>query len=68
MTITELSITVITADAGKVFRRISDGQIFDSEIHLGMCYQLGGVPLEEPFLELPAHFEEIDKPTNNEIP
>lgn len=53
---------IIKAQEGKVFRRISDGFIFGKEIHLGYTYYLGGKKLEEPLLELPEHFEEIDEP------
>lgn len=53
---------VIKASKGKVFRRISDGFIFGKEINLGYTYYLGGKKLEEPLLELPEHFEEIDEP------
>lgn len=52
----------IIADEGKVFRRISDGQLFGKEIYLGYTYYLGGERLEEPLYELPEHFEEIDDP------
>ena len=53
---------IIKASKGKVFRRISDGFIFGKEINLGYTYYLGGKKLEEPLLELPEHFEEIDEP------
>ena len=53
---------IIKASEGKVFRRISDGFIFGKEIHLGYTHYLGGKKLEEPMLELPEHFEEIDEP------
>ena len=53
---------VITASEGKVFRRISDGVIFGKEISLGYTYSLHGAKLNEPLLELPGHFEEIDEP------
>lgn len=61
----------LIADHGKVLQRISDGQIFGEEIHLGYTYYLGGELLPEPLLELPEHFTEIDAPqeyqlTNNE--
>lgn len=52
----------IKASEGKVFRRISDGFIFGKEINLGYTHYLGGEKLEEPLLELPEHFEEIDEP------
>ena len=51
---------IIKASEGKVFRRISDGFIFGKEIHLGYTHYLGGKKLDEPLLELPEHFEEID--------
>ena len=57
---------IIKASEGKVFRRISDGFIFGKEINLGYTYYLGGKKLEEPLLELPEHFEEIDEPTKEE--
>ena len=53
---------IIKAQEGKVFRRISDGFIFGNEINLGYTYYIGGNKLEEPLLELPEHFEEIDEP------
>ena len=53
---------IIKASKGKVFRRISDGFIFGNEINLGYTHYLGGEKLEEPLLELPEHFEEIDEP------
>ena len=52
---------IIKAQDGKVFRRISDGFIFGNEIRLGYTYYLGGKKLQEPLLELPEHFEEIDR-------
>lgn len=67
MKIDELNNKHITAEEGKVFRRISDGQLFGSEIYLGYTYYLGGEMLAEPLLELPEHFEEIDDPAEEEI-
>ena len=52
---------IIKASEGKVFRRISDGFIFGNEISLGYTYYLKGKKLKQPLLELPEHFEEIDK-------
>lgn len=54
---------IIKASKGKVFKRKSDGFIFGKEINLGYTYYIGGNKLEEPLLELPEHFEEIDEPT-----
>lgn len=67
MKIDELNNKHITAEEGKVFRRISDGQLFGSEIYLGYTYYLGGEALAEPLLELPEHFEEIDDPADEAI-
>ena len=53
---------IIKADEGKIFRRISDGTLYGKEISLGYTYYLNGEKLEEPLLELPEHFEEIDEP------
>ena len=53
---------IIKAGEGKVFRRISDGFIFGKEINLGYTHYLNGERLEEPLLEVPEHFEEIDEP------
>lgn len=58
---------IIKASEGKVFRRISDGFIFGNEINLGYTHYIGGKKLEEPLLELPEHFEEIDEPVMEEI-
>ena len=55
---------VITADEGKVLRRISDKYIFGRKIYLGYTHYLGGELLEEPLLEVPEHFEEIDYEEN----
>ena len=58
---------IIKASEGKVFRRISDGFIFGKEINLGYTHCIGGKKLEEPLLELPEHFEEIDEPVREDI-
>ena len=58
----------ILAEEGMVFKRISDGFIYGEEIYLGYTYYIGGVKLEEPLLELPEYFEEIEKPElDNEV-
>ncbi|WP_226810656.1 hypothetical protein [Bacteroides cellulosilyticus] len=62
MQITEQKTTVLTAADGKVLRRISDGHMFGKEIYLGYTYYLGGKPLDEPLMELPEHYEEVDEP------
>ena len=52
------------ADEGKVFRRISDGVVFGSEIYLGYTYYFGGVKLSEPKLEVIEDFEEGEDKNN----
>lgn len=54
----------IIASEGKILRRISDQLIFGNEIYLGYTYSIGGETLDEPLLELPEHFEEIDEVTD----
>ena len=66
MKIDKLNNRHILADEGKVLRRISDGQLFGNEIYLGYTYYLSGEKLEEPLLELPEHYEEIDDPAEEE--
>ena len=58
---------IIKASEGKVFRRISDGFIFGQEISLGYTYYINGKKLDEPLLELPEHFEEVDEPVIEEV-
>lgn len=50
----------IIADAGKIFRRIADGFVYGNEIYLGYTYYIGNEKLEQPHLEVPEDFEEID--------
>ena len=50
----------ITAQQGKVFRRIIDGLIFGKEIYLGVDYSTG--QLREDKAE---YYEEIDEPQND---
>lgn len=50
----------IKADNGKVFRRISDGMIYDDEITLGYTYYIKGERLAEPHLDTADDFEEVD--------
>lgn len=63
----EKKTTIITASEGKVLKRISDGHIAGKEVWLGYTHYLfdkdgKAVKLEEPLLELPEHYEEIDDP------
>ena len=52
------------ADEGKVFRRISDGVVFGSEIYLGYTYYIDGVKQSEPKLEVIEDFEEVEDKNN----
>ena len=52
------------ADEGKLFRRISDGVVFGSEIYLGYTYYIGGEKLSEPKLEVIEDFEEVEDKNN----
>lgn len=60
-----VTTTVLKATEGKVLRRKSDGWIAGNEIYLGYTYYLNGRKLDEPLLELPEHYEEIDAPEEN---
>lgn len=51
----------ITAEEGKVFKRKSDGFVYGNEIYLGYTYYLNGEKLDEPHLEVPEDFEEVEQ-------
>lgn len=53
----------ITADEGKVFRRIATGKVFGKDIYLGYSYYIGGALQDPPHLDVPEDFEEIDDMT-----
>lgn len=53
---------VLTADEGKVLRRKEDQMVYGTEISLGYSYYIGGKKLDEPHLDVPSDFEEIDNP------
>lgn len=57
----------IIADERKVFRRIGTDEIFGKEIYLGYSYYINGVKLDEPHLDVPEDFEEIDEPQDSSI-
>lgn len=63
----ELNNSHLIADEGKELRRISDGWVAGKEIYLGYAYRIGDNKLEEPLLELPEHYEEIDVPVEDGI-
>ena len=58
---------IIKANEGKVFRRISDGQIYGKEIILGYSYYINGIKLSTPHLDTLDDFEQIDEPTNESV-
>ena len=58
MEITNKTTTIITASDGKVLRRKSDGKT----VYLGYNYYESGQLLDEPHLDKPEDFEEIDEP------
>ena len=62
----EIEGNKITAEEGKVFRRIGTEEIFGSEIFLGYSHYINGVKLEEPHLDKPTDFEEIDEQMEEE--
>ena len=62
----EDKIIIITADEGKVFRRISDGTLYSKEISLGYSYYMNSVKLAEPHLDVPEDFEQVDEPVREE--
>lgn len=59
-------VTVITADEGKVLRRISDRLIMGNQVYLGYTYYIDMKKLDEPILEIPEHYEEIEEPIESE--
>ena len=69
MEITNKTTTIITASDGKVLRRKSDLTIYGKTVYLGYNYYESGQLLNEPHLDKPEDFEEIDEPeeTTEEI-
>lgn len=53
--------TVITADEGKVLRRISNGEVVGKEVWLGFTFYIDGVRQKPPHLDVPEDFDEIDE-------
>ena len=51
----------ITAEEGKVFKRKSDGFVYGNEIFIYYTYLYGGKKLDEPHLEVPEDFEEVEE-------
>lgn len=61
------NVTVITADKGKIFRRKGTNDTLGDELWLGYSYYINGEKLQEPHLDIPEDFEEIDEPIEEEI-
>lgn len=61
MKIDKNNSSLIYADSGKIFKRISDGLVFGNKLYLGYTYYIGNKLLQEPLLELPEHYIEIDE-------
>lgn len=62
MEITNKTTTIITASEGKILRRKSDGTIYGKTVYLGYNYYESGQLLNEPHLDTPEDFEEIEEP------
>ena len=57
---------VLIADEGKSLRRKNSNDIFGDELWLGYSYYIDGKKLDEPHLDVPEDFEEIDTPVEEE--
>ena len=62
MRLEQKAITTIHADDGKLLVRKSDGQVAGESVTLGYNYYEAGIPLNEPHLETPDDYEEVDNP------
>lgn len=60
------NVTVLTADDGKVLRRIASGEIIGKELWLGYSYYIGGELQNPPHLDVQSDFDEIDEPEPEE--
>ena len=58
--------TVLIADEGKSLRRKNSNDVFGDELWLGYSYYIDGKKLDEPHLDIPEDFEEIDTPVDEE--
>ena len=52
----------ITAEEGKIIKRIGTSDYFGEEIYLGYSYYIDGVFQNPPHLDKPEDFEEVDIP------
>ena len=63
----KVNLNVIQAEEGMVLRRISDQQVFGEKLYLGFTHYLNGKLLDVKLYELPEHYEEIEKPIEEDI-
>lgn len=57
-----INLIVMVADKGMIFRRKSDGRLFDDRITLGYDYYDADIGFSQPRLMIPDDYEEIPKP------
>ena len=57
----KINNNIITAEDGKILKRISDGILFGKFISLGYTYYINNVLLDTPKLEKPEDYEEVDE-------
>lgn len=57
----KINNNIITAEDGKILKRISDGILFGKSISLGYTYYINNVLLDTPLLEKPEDYEEVDE-------
>ena len=52
----------LTADEGKVLKRVDEDNSYTSSVILGYVYYKNGEKLAEPYFEKPEDYEEVDEP------
>lgn len=57
----------LTADEGKVLKRVDEDNSYTSSVILGYVYYKNGKKLAEPYFEKPEDYEEVDEP-KEEVP
>lgn len=58
----------LTASVGKVLRRKEDGTLYGDIVTLGYSWYVNGKRLDEPHLDVPDDFEEVDDPNAGTAP